>query len=302
MSNPIPSNCNAILFKEPGFQLALNWILRFPAAGLDLPVWEIRKILEALKVSPPQDKVDVDTMVAKFRGLQLMRENFRNFYSSFATLPPTAMRKAELFYSYTQGSILIVDLGCGSGILGDAILCKNPQAQILALDIAAHHYNSHPKNCFHLMEDPEKIPLGKEVADVVILSFMLHHLQVDTIGYLREVARILKKNGKALVLEDTFPESQVPSEGDSLMQQFFSLENNSERINFLIFCDYFTHSFLNHLRQYRPTVNYHTMEEWVNFFAQTGFIYRRISYLGFEPLGSRNPVSRAFFVFEKSVV
>ncbi len=108
----------------------------------------------------------------------------------------------------------ILDLGCGDGILGSAVLAKYPKASVVFLDIsdtmikaAMKKFSGRGKNAVFLTEDYGKpswtAPAGKYGKyDVIISGLSIHH-QTDgrKKGLYKEIFGLLKPGGIFLNLE-----------------------------------------------------------------------------------------------------
>lgn len=86
----------------------------------------------------------------------------------------------------------ILDLGCGTGYVG--LNLKNND--VVFADIEPKYLKQINGNCVAL--DARKLPFKKEVFDAVICADVMEHIKEDEIA-LREIYRVLKKNGRALV-------------------------------------------------------------------------------------------------------
>ncbi|KAL0476538.1 ubiquinone biosynthesis O-methyltransferase [Acrasis kona] len=115
----------------------------------------------------------------------------------------------NLIREHVNGSNLnIVDIGCGGGILTEALAIINPSSNITGLDqssnsiqtAADHAKQSNVNNIHYAVSSAYSIPLPDSFADVVVMSDVLEHLHDLTLA-MSEVSRILKPGG--IFLYDT---------------------------------------------------------------------------------------------------
>lgn len=113
-------------------------------------------------------------------------------------------RQREIIKKYfsLQPDDQILDLGCGTGEFSLLF----PEAKYTGIDID-------PKNIEYararyqkkfLMADARQLPFTDSQFTKVLIVGVLHHLSdADTQQILREVRRVLKRDGKFLIMEDT---------------------------------------------------------------------------------------------------
>jgi ubiquinone/menaquinone biosynthesis C-methylase UbiE len=119
-------------------------------------------------------------------------------------------RNARLFLNSTA-PITIVDVGTGTGFVPltiarflkkeDIFICTDISEGML--DVAKQHiHRQYPSREFRFIKIeskvPFRLPLETNLADVVTLNSVLHHIK-DTNTFLREVGRVLKPNGLLLI-------------------------------------------------------------------------------------------------------
>jgi ArsR family transcriptional regulator len=100
----------------------------------------------------------------------------------------------------------VVDLGCGEGYLtieaarwARHVTAIDRSAEVLA-NARALANRRHVKNVTWTTGTIEHVPLPDESADVALLSHALHHAADPSLA-LREAARLLRPNGRVLILE-----------------------------------------------------------------------------------------------------
>ncbi|MEO5952577.1 MAG: class I SAM-dependent methyltransferase, partial [Chloroflexia bacterium] len=98
----------------------------------------------------------------------------------------------------------ILDLGCGTGELAAVFLKKG--YTYVGIDIEAERIQyaakTFKKGKFHVM-DASKIAYPTGHFDQILVTGVLHHLSDEDVrGIVREMKRILRPDGRALVMED----------------------------------------------------------------------------------------------------
>jgi ArsR family transcriptional regulator len=155
--------------------------------------------------------------------LQLRREKSREFFSS-ASGEWDRLRR-ELFgdrlhllalLSLIDAPLAVADLGCGTGQISEALA---PYAtRVIAVDgspemLEAARLRLGRFDNVEVREGAlEALPIESGILDVAIASLVLHH-QPDPARVLAEAARILKPNGRALVVD------MLPHERTEYQQQ-----------------------------------------------------------------------------------
>jgi|SRR3989344_4230599 len=100
----------------------------------------------------------------------------------------------------------VVDLACGTGALTNLIAKKNPQANILALDLSKEMIKYYKKN-FRKQIDKGKIrvyvgnaektsKINQERYDYVFISSALWDLELDPL--IKDLSKVVKKGGKVI--------------------------------------------------------------------------------------------------------
>jgi len=82
----------------------------------------------------------------------------------------------------------ILDLGCGSGILGEKIR-ERLKKEVIGIDIVDKRVCNIPFKIY----DGKKIPFPENFFGLVIISFVLHHTE-DPISILQEAKKSWKEN------------------------------------------------------------------------------------------------------------
>ncbi|MBU4258664.1 MAG: class I SAM-dependent methyltransferase [Proteobacteria bacterium] len=292
-----------VLESKVGFDLVVKWINKYPNLNRDENVEEIKDFLEFLK-NPDNRKGDFITEAfRRFPVINKMQEDFKEAFIDLSKPVPAAVAKEELFRKFIKGPI-VADVGCGWNVLGREILINNPHVKkVIGCDLEEQMKRELPKGVsFRLMENPLNIPIEDDLANSVILSFVLHHIEVDTEQFLKEVKRVLSADGYVFVLEDTFSSFILPEYDDNeLSNLFFALRDSGKRLLCLEFIDWFNHNFINRSRAPLVPGNYKSIEDWEEIFQRSGFRIVESRHFGFFAIGSKNPVNRGFFVLGKEI-
>jgi ubiquinone/menaquinone biosynthesis C-methylase UbiE len=132
------------------------------------------------------------------------------------------------------GGSAILDVGCGSGVLGFDLLTRFPNSSLFCLDIessiliqARQKQPSFGATSF-IASDAYRLPLNENSFDVVACQYLLQHL-ADPIRALREMRRVSKKGALAIVFEwddgANFIHPPLPAELDKVFEAKVKLIN-----------------------------------------------------------------------------
>ena len=200
-----------------------------------------RKILNKIKLILKKIK---DSAAQKYARLasnydvrwQSYISNSLSFLVDFAPIPPEAT---------------ILDLACGTGELARMILSKNPQQQIMGVDIspamlaiAREKLAAYPQVNFH-NATAMSLPVADNSFDLVICANAFHYFPSPEAALL-ETRRVLKPQGQVIILDwcrDYLPlkiSDRLFKLIDPAYQQCYTqkeLENLLLRSNFLLVKD-----------------------------------------------------------------
>jgi ubiquinone/menaquinone biosynthesis C-methylase UbiE len=101
---------------------------------------------------------------------------------------------------------VFADIGCGPGFFTmPASAIVGPSGKVYAIDteikmLKELEKGALPVNVVPVRSEENKIPLGSEAIDFALLAYVLHETE-DKVLFLREIMRILKKDGVFLVLD-----------------------------------------------------------------------------------------------------
>ena len=101
---------------------------------------------------------------------------------------------------------IVLDVACGTGEFERLILSENPGQQIVGVDIsqemlaiAQQKLQAYPNTVF-LPASVTKLPLAEQRFDVVVSASSFHYFD-DPTAALAEMKRVLKPNGKVIILD-----------------------------------------------------------------------------------------------------
>lgn len=103
-------------------------------------------------------------------------------------------------FEIKSGSI-VVDLGCGTGILFDMLRRKvGDDGMVIGVDyctsmVKKAHLNFPFENVYEIDADAEKLPLMTDSADLAVCFATFAHF-TDPLKVMNEVSRVLKSNGQ----------------------------------------------------------------------------------------------------------
>lgn len=110
----------------------------------------------------------------------------------------------------------ILDVGCGTGDFSLQIQRYVKNAHIFGMDILKDMLQN-ALNKVHInpiVGDAISLPFKSHTFDGITLGFVLRHIEIKT--FLKEAMRVLKKDGKVIILELSFPKC-------SFIRLFFNL-------------------------------------------------------------------------------
>ena len=117
-------------------------------------------------------------------------------------LPP----KAFLVNHGLKEGMVFADIGCGPGFFSiPAGKIVGNGGIVFAVDIQNEMFEeikkrTTSKNIFFLKSEENTIPIEDQKTDFLLLAFVLHEA-VDKVAFLKELRRIIKKDGKALIVD-----------------------------------------------------------------------------------------------------
>ena len=207
---------------------------------------------------------------------------------------------------------VVLDIGAGDLSLTTEIAKHRTNSQVIGVDIFPQQPPTLPNIRYIYQVDPLHIKgIEDGTVDVGVMHEVLHHIPYgDTQAFLKELRRVLKPNGRIVLIEDTF------STNDSLLRDdpYIDLDATQEFKRllevygvefatryFLPFNDWYgNHLIHRHFDMPLPN-NFHSMEEWDAIFKASGFQTLYSVYTGF-PAKSFHKPSIGIFVFSAEVM
>jgi len=190
------------------------------------------------------------------------------YYQIFRKLYQWAAKKmCQECQAFIENGSKILDLGCGSGIIGKEFQ-DYFRAKLIGIDIKDRRVEKIPFQIF----DGFNIPFPENYFDVVLINYVLHHVN-DPIALLKEAKRVSKE--KIIIYED-LPEGFLSKLNCKFHQLSYNLffGNSGEKLNFK------------------------TKKEWEEFFKKSGLklIAQKRTFTDFDFF---DPVKRVIFILEK---
>jgi demethylmenaquinone methyltransferase/2-methoxy-6-polyprenyl-1,4-benzoquinol methylase len=109
-----------------------------------------------------------------------------------------------------KGSQMILDLGCGTGILSTTLRNANSLAEVVGLDLKFEYLKvaSTKRGDIPLLNATvEELPFIDEVFDSVVTSYVPKYTQVERM--IEECLRVLKNNGTLVIHDFTYPNNKL---------------------------------------------------------------------------------------------
>jgi len=187
--------------KEPIVSLSLYWFVLIwltpSIIGVFVTMFETKKF----------DEIVLDDLaIAQFeKYIKKFPELYRHLADIVKKKIPKSVKKP-----------VIIDLGCGPGILSQKISEKIPSAKIIAIDPStkmlefANKNNRDNKNFETRIGSSEKIPVSNNSADIVVIRFSITYWKNPRKSF-AEINRILKPKGRVVLefLNKDFPKWQL---------------------------------------------------------------------------------------------
>lgn len=194
----------------------------------------------------------------------------------------------------------VVDVGADSNKLGMILLDSSRKvSRVIGIDIEDRNAEVEPGRLdFIVAENPGQLPIEDELADVVMCRFSLHHMSHETQQQiLIDARRILKPQGKIVILEDTVSSDLVPLANNYCHQRFLDFSSDLERRMALSFLDASSCFVFEETMPF--TFTFRTVEEWEDQLSALG--YRRVTsdYWGI-PFFSLFQAPLGVLVYEKA--
>lgn len=165
---------------------------------------------------------------------------------------------------------IIADIGgMGEDFMSEILkLNKNiKKAYVTDLKIFSKSKNN-PKIIFSVQPSYTKTYLKKESLDTIIICMVLHHVNdINQNKLVKHLISRLKKNGRIIIIEDTYPENYTGLSLNKNMREYLSFSKDIKN-RILCFYDWFGNTLMRNSDNLDLIYNYKTMEEWKLFFKK----------------------------------
>jgi len=182
-------------------------------------------------------------------------------------------------------SNIILDLGCGTGILINTLAKSQKFKNLIGIDINKYVEWEQFKNSkikFNIVkEDKFDNFLKKIQPNNIILTWTLHHMNYDEQSrYLKKIFKIINKGSKLIILEDSYAEKLSPRSGEIINYSFMEL-NSSERKIIMSTYDWIANRILARKKSMPIPFGYRTLEDWLNLCEGIGYKIIEKVFIGF---------------------
>lgn len=250
----------------------------------------------------------VNYFVNNFSGL-----DFEDFYNKFGEeiskvydigffqkIVPEYFNKEVI--PHIPESNIILDLGCGTGILIHSLSNSQKFKKLIGIDInkyAEWEQFKNPKIEFKIIAENEFGDfLKKTQPDNVILTWTLHHMDYEEQSrYLKELFKIINVGSRLIILEDSYSEKLSPRSGKIIYDSFMEL-NSSERKTVMSVYDWIANRILARRKSVPIPFGYRTLEEWQNLCEGIGYKTIEKVFIGFPDKRDIN-TPQSFLIVEK---
>jgi len=183
----------------------------------------------------------------------------------------------------------VLDFGCGKLTFLKNMAEKNPDIKkLIGVDLRSHPMLKDIDARIEFFRSLDDI--ADTSVDLVIIKLVLHHLDNEEEARIifKELRRVLKADGKMIILEETFPDAVYSETEIKKYLAKFNLQlsestidflqlSREDRIEFLFINDWL----MNLQNDYMPwTGQYRSIEEWKEMIESIGFVEEYSHFLG----------------------
>ena len=155
------------------------------------------------------------------------------------------------------------------------------------------------KISFVIQTSTTKLPFAKNSMSTIILSMVLHHLKsLDQRSLVKNIISSLKKGGRIILIEDTYPKIKSIKGCNSNISNFLKF-NSEKKKKILSFYDWFGNRLMRNRDNTSLAFNFKTMEEWKKFFEKYGMTQINSEFIKEAPSNPDIFPPKAIMVFQK---
>lgn len=180
----------------------------------------------------------------------------------------------------------LADIGCGDGRVGR--LLSRPELEVALCDLYQHPNISGTELVFSKLTQLGALPYGSGSFDTALVLTVFHHSD-DPLTVLREVSRILRPNGRLIVIESVFGIEGLPNGLERTAENLAFVQLSCEQQRWLnIFFDHFynriVHYSIDPTTKVNVPFNFNTPDEWRRAFEGVGLSQSTMIHLGIDQL------------------
>ena len=160
--------------------------------------------------------------------------DFVELYDQYRPSPPEALLNQSLNYLGRTVPRLVVDLGCGTGI--STLIWKDRAEQVIGIEpsadmiaIANKKINGSIRNVKFVQAFSNQVPVEDGMVDMVTCSQSFHWM--DPESTLREVSRLLRKDGLFVIYDCDWPPSFTIEMEEAYQKLFEKVDKISANLN-----------------------------------------------------------------------
>jgi SAM-dependent methyltransferase len=266
---------------------------------MNLPYSWIPKIIKILSGNVYDENLAVSKIRKEFPNLT--NKNSKNYSEKLKQFRKKKVMNLSKRIGKTISGDSIADIGGRADDFMEQILKENKDIKrAYVTDIGTFSERSkNPRINFVVQPSLNKTPFQKESVDNVILSLILHHMEEDDQKLLiQHLATILKKKGRLILIEDSYPENCGGNNLSENIKKFLSFDKET-KMKILSFYDWFGNKIMRNRDNIALTFNYKTMEKWRNLFEREGLKIIHSEFIGKSPENLDLFPPKVFMIFEK---
>lgn len=223
--------------------------------------------------------IDINRFQLKY-GEELKRVYTLGF---FQKIVPDYFQKHVFPEMENQGVIL--DIGCGTGILAERLSKINGVKKVIGVDINPYpEWNDFKSDKVEFKvvkeENFEKFFNSVKINQIV-LTWTLHHMEYnEQLRYLKMLHHSINPKTKIIILEDAFSETLTPTYGFDKYKEFMKLSSNDRKKVMSVY-DWVANRILAQRKKVAIPFCYRTLEGWLQLCENIGFVTINKKFIGF---------------------